>query len=76
MLWGLPLTPCDTTPRIMIMDEQQLIDEIAATLFSLGNVFKNAGYDTYYGGKIHLPGDSRGIHGKDEEAQSWITDRW
>ncbi len=28
---------------------------------TLGNVFKNAGYDTYYGGKIHLPGDSQGI---------------
>ncbi len=28
---------------------------------SLGNVFKNAGYDTYYGGKIHLPGGSQGI---------------
>jgi len=28
---------------------------------ALGNVFKNAGYDTYYGGKIHLPGDSQGI---------------
>lgn len=22
---------------------------------SLGNVFKNAGYETYYGGKVHLP---------------------
>lgn len=24
---------------------------------ALGNVFRNAGYDTYYGGKVHLPTD-------------------
>jgi choline-sulfatase len=28
---------------------------------ALGNLFKNAGYDTYYGGKIHLPGGADGI---------------
>jgi arylsulfatase A-like enzyme len=41
---------------------------------ALGNVFKNAGYRTLYGGKIHLPGPE----GSQEEVQSYgfeyITD--
>ena len=31
---------------------------------AMGNLFKSAGYDTYYGGKVHLPCSSEDIKNK------------
>lgn len=52
--------------RIALESNDQFTNAVPPSLLahSLGTIFRNAGYDTFYGGKLHLPGgDARGLSG-------------